>query len=145
MSVRVAMTRGLRRSSHETPAAIKVKTQDAARMDHARRNFKEIEALFPIERAHALGEFGLVYKAYAEAKMLGLNAEERLSHHIEKSAPVMERLFAWRRGKLEAREIEPYKINLSFVRTSALSRLALETRSPLLEWPERCAQQMDEI
>ncbi len=88
-------------------AAIKVKTQDAACMDHARRNFKEIEALFPIECAHALGEFGLVYKADAEAKMLGLNGEERLSYHIEKSAPVMERLFAWCRGKLDAREIEP--------------------------------------
>ena len=63
--------------------------------DHARRNFFAIKESYPKSAGYALGEWELIYKADADAKERKLNAQERLSWHQEKSAPVMERLYQW--------------------------------------------------
>jgi len=74
---------------------------------HARRNFVEVVDSFPDQVRHVLETLGAVYKNDADAKKLGLSAEERLHHHQERSGPLMSDLRDWMDEQLEEKRIEP--------------------------------------
>jgi hypothetical protein len=74
---------------------------------HGRRQFVEVARNFPDECRYVLETLGEVYKYDAEARELGLAAEERLRFHQEGSQPVMEKLHAWLEAQLTERKVEP--------------------------------------
>jgi hypothetical protein len=74
-------------------------------MAHARRNFIEIEAIFPEECARVLDDIAAVYRNdSAAAKM---SPDERLRYHLQHSAPVLEALRDWMDRQIEERRVEP--------------------------------------
>ena len=74
---------------------------------HARRNFVDVKSAFPKQVEHVVDLLGHVYANDAEAKALGLNAEERLRLHQAKSQLHMEELEVWMAGEIEGKRVEP--------------------------------------
>lgn len=74
---------------------------------HARRKFVEVKDKFLAECEHVLAALAEVYAADADAREKQYSPEERLRHHQQVSAPVMERLHAWLKEQLEQRQVEP--------------------------------------
>jgi len=74
---------------------------------HGRRKFVEIHESFPAECRHVLETLGEVFGHEADAKTAGLSPEQRLQHHRERSAPVMDGLHAWMERQLDDRLVEP--------------------------------------
>ena len=72
---------------------------------HARRQFTDIEEIFPEECRHVREEFAAVYRY--EAETVGMTPEQRLAHHQLHSAPVLERLQNWIHTQFEQRRVEP--------------------------------------
>jgi transposase len=72
---------------------------------HARRQFTDIEEIFPEECRHVREEFAVVYRY--EAETVGMTPEQRLAHHQLYSAPVLERLQSWIKTQFEQRRVEP--------------------------------------
>jgi transposase len=72
---------------------------------HARRQFTDIEEIFPEECRHVREEFAAVYRY--EAETVGMTPEQRLAHHQLHSAPVLERLHHWIKTQFEQRRVEP--------------------------------------
>jgi transposase len=72
---------------------------------HARRQFTDIEEMFPEECGHVREEFATVYRY--EAETTGMTPEQRLVHHQLYSAPVLERLQNWINAQFEQRRVEP--------------------------------------
>ena len=72
---------------------------------HARRQFTDIEEMFPEECRYVREEFATVYRY--EAETAGMTPEQRLAHHQLHSAPVLERLQNWIQIQLEQRRVEP--------------------------------------
>lgn len=76
-------------------------------LSHGRREFVTVAPSFPEECRHVLESLGEVYRCDAEARELGLKPESRLVHHQTHSQPVMARLEAWLREKLDGKLVEP--------------------------------------
>ena len=76
-------------------------------LSHGRREFVTVAPSFPDECRYVLESLGEVYHFDAEAKELGLGAAQRLVHHQTYSQPVMERLEAWMREKIDQKHVEP--------------------------------------
>lgn len=57
---------------------------------HARRQFADIEEMFPQECAHVREALATLYHYEAETKTM--KPEERLAHHQRYSAPILEQL-----------------------------------------------------
>jgi hypothetical protein len=74
---------------------------------HARRNFVEVHDHFPDQCQHVLEAFQFVYKHDAEARKLGLSAQERLILHQTRSGPVMDELKDWLKKQFDDRLAEP--------------------------------------
>ena len=74
---------------------------------HGRRQFTEVADSFPDECRYVLESLGAVYGFDAEAKDLGLTAEERLMFHQMHSAPVMEDLRQWMETQFAEHKTEP--------------------------------------
>lgn len=74
---------------------------------HGRRRFVEIHESFPAECRHVLETLGKVFGHEADAKDAGLSPEQRLQHHRERSAPLMDELNTWMARQLDARLVEP--------------------------------------
>jgi len=72
---------------------------------HARRQFTDIEEMFPEECGHVREAFATVY--HYEAETAGMTPEQRLAHHQLYSAPVLERLQNWIHAQFEQRHVEP--------------------------------------
>jgi len=72
---------------------------------HARRQFTDIEDLFPHECAHVREALATIYGYEAETKTM--TPEKRLAHHQRYSAPVMERLRHWIDEQFQQRRVEP--------------------------------------
>ena len=72
---------------------------------HARRQFTDIEDLFPHECRHVRDALAAVYRYDAETKTM--TPEQRLAHHQRYSAPVMEALRHWIDGQFQQRRVEP--------------------------------------
>jgi hypothetical protein len=87
--------------SHEAP------TKVAFCLAHLRREYVAAAPNFPEECRHVLEEIGEVYRVDREAKERGLGPQGRLEYHQAHSRPVMDRLQAWAREKLDQRHVEP--------------------------------------
>jgi MoxR-like ATPase len=74
-------------------------------MAHARRNFIEIEAIFPEECARVLDDIAAVYRNDSAAAQM--SPDERLRYHQEHSAPVLEAMREWMDRQIEERRVEP--------------------------------------
>jgi transposase len=74
---------------------------------HGRRQFVEVAANFPDQCRYVLEMLGQVYGHDAEARERGLNPQERLQFHQERSGPVMEQLHRWLEAQFAERKTEP--------------------------------------
>jgi transposase len=74
---------------------------------HGRRQFVEVAANFPVECRYVLEMLGRVYGNDAEARERGLTPPQRLQHHQERSAPVMDELHNWLERQLAQHKTEP--------------------------------------
>ena len=74
-------------------------------MVHARRKFVEVADDFPEECRFLLECLKEVY--IIEAATHGLSPKERLDLHKERSAPVMDRVWAWIRELTDGKQVEP--------------------------------------
>jgi transposase len=72
---------------------------------HARRQFTEIEEMFPEECGHVREALATVY--HYEAETTDMTPDERLAHHQLYSAPVLEQLRSWIHAQFEQRRVEP--------------------------------------
>jgi hypothetical protein len=90
---------------HNAPAEIGTILSNC--LVHARRQFVDVVSSFPEEVDHVVEEISIVYENDAKAKARGLSAEERLSFHQERSAPVMARLKEWMEAQLAEKKVEP--------------------------------------
>ena len=72
---------------------------------HARRNFVEIESVFPEESGFVIDCFEEIYKV--EKKAAGLDAQQRMELHQARSRPVVERLRSWLDTQIDNRKTEP--------------------------------------
>lgn len=59
---------------------------------HGRRNFVDIESVFPEECHYAIDAIGKIYHHETQIKKQGLNDQERLAFHQQHSAPIMDAL-----------------------------------------------------
>ena len=75
-------------------------------LDHFRRQFYEIQSCYPSHCVHVLEELGKVYAVDAQAKAQGLNPEQRLDLHRQKSLEVMTNLGIWMQNELRLGRIE---------------------------------------
>jgi transposase len=74
---------------------------------HGRRKFVDIYEAFPGECSYVLKVLEKVYKNDAHTKEAGMDPEQRLKYHKEKSAKLMEDLKTWLALQLEEKKIEP--------------------------------------
>ena len=72
---------------------------------HLRRQFTDIEQLFPDECGRVRDALAHVYRTEAETR--GMTPDERLAHHQRYSVPVMEELRRWIEQQLAERRVEP--------------------------------------
>jgi transposase len=93
--------------SRNTPKVIGVQILLAYCLAHGRRQFTEVADSFPDECRYVLESLGAVYGFDAEAKDLGLTAEERLTFHQTHSAPVMKDLRQWMETQFAEHKTEP--------------------------------------
>lgn len=75
---------------------------------HARRQFTDIEDLFPQECCQVREALATVYGYEAETK--AMTPEKRLAHHQRYSAPVMNRLRVWIDEQFQQRRVEPNSV-----------------------------------
>jgi transposase len=75
---------------------------------HARRQFTDIEDLFPEECRQVRDALATVYHYDAETKTM--TPEQRLTHHQRYSAPVMEQLRCWIDEQFQQRKVEPNSV-----------------------------------
>jgi len=83
------------------------KTLLANCIPHGRRKFVESYESFPAECKHVLEVLGDVFGYEAHAKEQAFTPEQRLGHHQEHSAPLMNDLHAWMERQLDERLVEP--------------------------------------
>jgi transposase len=76
-------------------------------LGHGRREFVPLASSFPDQVRFVLEQIREVYRADAQAKQLGLTAQERLRHHQTHSQPVMDKLHQWMSQQLEQKQVEP--------------------------------------
>jgi len=76
-------------------------------MAHARRHFVDVVHSFPDEVAHVLETLREVYRHEAEARKQGMSPDERLAHHEQYSAPLMNQLETWLQEQFDERKVEP--------------------------------------
>jgi transposase len=76
-------------------------------LGHGRREFVALAGSFPEQVRFVLEQIREIYRADAQAKELGLSAQERLLHHQTHSQPVMDALHQWMSQQLEDKKVEP--------------------------------------
>ena len=101
-----------------------LKVVDAGCWSHARTHFVEIQEQFPDECKHVLDQIRKIYRVDRAAQ--GKSPAERLKLHQQKSEPVVERLAAWMKDRLERRLTEPNS-SLGRAFTYVLGHLAVLT------------------
>ncbi len=73
---------------------------------HGRRNFIDIESVFPEECHYAINAIGKIYHHEAQIKEQGLNAQQRLKFHQKHSEPIMDELKAEMQKQLDEHWVE---------------------------------------
>lgn len=74
---------------------------------HARRQFSELAADFPVESGVVVDALKLIYEHDDVAREQGLSTQERLAYHQAYSGPVFTTLKTWLEEQTEQRLIEP--------------------------------------
>jgi hypothetical protein len=74
---------------------------------HGRRYFVNVLENFPTECRHVLDELAKVFRYDAEARELGMTAQQRLRHHQVCSGKVMGHLKKWMKAQLTECKTEP--------------------------------------
>ena len=62
---------------------------------HARRQFFDLEKLYPVDVEWVLDTYSVIWKTENEAKEQSLNKEQRLSYHQTHSLPAMKKILDW--------------------------------------------------
>ena len=75
---------------------------------HARRQFYDIESLYPDDVDWVLKMYGKIWKADDEAKEKNLNPQQRLAYHQQHSLPVMQSIRHWGEAKRAADDFEEH-------------------------------------
>ncbi|RKZ62732.1 MAG: IS66 family transposase [Gammaproteobacteria bacterium] len=73
---------------------------------HGRRNFIDIESVFPEECHYAINAIGKLYHHEAQIKEQGLNAQQRLEFHQKHSRPIMDEFQAEMHKQLDEHQVE---------------------------------------
>lgn len=84
-----------------------VHTHEANCNAHSRRRYTEVVDAFPQECRFVLETLKEVYRHDAQAKALGLTAQERLQFHQTHSQKPMEQLERWAREQFDHKKVEP--------------------------------------
>jgi hypothetical protein len=105
LSPLIQMCDALSRNVPKLPEGVEILVANC--LAHGRRQFVEVAQNFPGECRYVLETLGEVYQYDAEARQLGLTAEERLRFHQEHSQPVMDRLHDWLEAQFAERKTEP--------------------------------------
>jgi len=90
-------------------AANKLKNNDSIWINciiHGRRNFIDIESVFPEECHYAIDVIGKIYHHEAQIKKQGLNAQKRLEFHQMQSRPIMDEFKAEMQKQLDEHWVE---------------------------------------
>jgi hypothetical protein len=74
---------------------------------HGRRQFSELEEVFPEECGVVLEALKQVFDHDEEARVQHMSAEGRLQYHQQYSGPLMDRLKHWLEQQFEERTVEP--------------------------------------
>jgi len=77
---------------------------------HGRRKFVDIYEAFPGECSYVLKTLKKVYENDAHTKEAGMDPEQRLKYHKEKSSELMKDLKAWLTLQLEEKKVEPNSV-----------------------------------
>jgi len=90
-------------------AANRLKNNDSIWINciiHGRRNFIDIESVFPEECHYAINAIGKIYHHEAQIKEQGLNAQQRLEFHQKHSRPIMDEFKAEMQKQLDEHWVE---------------------------------------
>lgn len=90
-----------------TPKQHRDRTLDLNCIVHARRNFVDIESVFPDQCQRVIDDIAEVYQHEAQCQAHTLSAAQRLAYHQQHSGPVMDELKAWMEHQLEQKQVEP--------------------------------------
>lgn len=82
-------------------------TRDCSCNVHARRNFVELQGLFPEACRKVIDCYSEIYRLEAKAKADQLSPEQRLQAHQTHSQPLLEELQTWFQQQLQERHVEP--------------------------------------
>jgi len=74
---------------------------------HGRRQFSDLEEIFPVECQVVIAALKQVFDHDEEARDKQMNAEERLAYHQTYSAPIMDQLKGWLEQQGAERLVEP--------------------------------------
>jgi hypothetical protein len=99
---------------------------------HGRRQFSDIEAVFPTECRVVLDALKQVFDHDEEAREKQMSPEARLAYHQSYSQPLMDNLKAWLDKQLEDRLVEP---NSSLGQAIAYMQTHWETLTRFLSIP----------
>lgn len=83
-----------------------VEVEEAKCLAHARRQFTNIEGLYPPECGRVLDAIGEVYRVEAQTKEM--SAQDRLQHHQQESGRVMRELREWVDKQFADKAVEPH-------------------------------------
>jgi transposase len=109
--------------SHSSPV-ITVKC-----LAHARRQFTDIEEMFPEECGQVREALATVY--HYDSQTTGMTPEQRRAYHQLHSAPVLERLQNWIKTQFEQRRVEP---NSALGKAFAYLQRHWDGLTPFLRW-----------
>jgi transposase len=101
----IQMCDALSRNVPKLPSGVEILLANC--LAHGRRQFVEVAANFPDQCRYVLEMLGQVYGHDAEARERGLQPDERLRFHQERSGPVMDQLHGWLEAQLAERKTEP--------------------------------------
>jgi rRNA maturation protein Nop10 len=74
---------------------------------HGRRQFTDLEEVFPAEAHHVVTVLNRVFEHEAETRRQAMPAAERLAYHQTRSGPLLEGLRDWLERQFQDRRVEP--------------------------------------
>ena len=74
---------------------------------HGRRQFTDLEAVFPAEAHHVITVLNQVFEHEAATRDLAMTPTERLAYHQTHSGPLLEGLHDWLEQQFQDRAVEP--------------------------------------
>lgn len=74
---------------------------------HGRRQFTDLEAVFPVEAQHVITVLNQVFEHEAATRAHALSAADRLAYHQAHSGPLLAALHDWLEQQVQDRTVEP--------------------------------------